>query len=64
MKILTKRQQHQILAKLAATYLMMCDKDRFMQNIDRFAENTADIAYLVGGSTGMFEVNRTLTKHE
>lgn len=49
---------------LAANYLMMCDQDGFMHNIDTFAENTADIAYLVGGSAGMFKVNKALMKHE
>lgn len=58
MKILTRKQQDEILKRLAANHIM-ADKYMSIEGYGNTLENIINIAYLVGGMKGMLKVQNT-----
>jgi uncharacterized protein (DUF2344 family) len=67
MKILFKKQQEKILKKIAENEVIGEDniavnKKEDIEQLDKFIENGADIAYLVGGLKGMESARGLMTQ--
>lgn len=59
MKILTKKQQDEILKMLTANHII-ADKYMAIEGYGHTLENICDIAYLVGGEEGMLKMQMTV----
>ena len=62
MKILTKKKQEEILKRLVANNIIYLEGNGDIECIEKFVENGAEIAFLVGGLAGMNKVGNTLHK--
>lgn len=62
MKILTRKQQDEILKMLCANHIIANHSMMEIESYCQFIENTADLAYLVGGMKGMLKVKNTVGK--
>lgn len=60
MKILTKKKQDEILKMLSANHIIVNHSTMDTEHYCKFIENTADLAFLVGGIEGMLKVQNTV----
>ena len=61
MKILTRKQQDEILKLLAANRVIMHHSTIELDHYTTLLENSSEIANLVGGVQGMVKVQNTVT---
>ena len=61
MKIINKKKQDEILKRLAANAIIAHSKiNEDFEAIEKFVDNTCEIAYLIGGVDGMLKVRNTV----
>ena len=62
MKILTKKQVDEILKRITANEIIGIEHVKDIDAHTHLAENSAEIAYLVGGIKGMNKIQNTLKR--
>lgn len=60
MKILTKKKQDEILKRLVANNIIYLEGNGDAECIEKFADNGAEIAFLVGGIKGAEKMFNTV----
>ena len=63
MKILSRKQQDEILKRIAACQIICNNYIKDIEAFDKMTENLADIAVTVGGESGVDKVMNTVHKY-
>lgn len=63
MKILSRKQQDEILKRVAACQIICINCIENIEAFDKMTENLADIAVTVGGESGVDKVMNTVHKY-
>lgn len=63
MKILSRKQQNEILKRVAACQIICNNYIEDIEAFDKMTENLSDIAVTIGGESGANKVMNTVYKH-